>query len=417
VRDPLEAVDIDKRRALTYVMLVLAFGAVLAVARPDVFGTIAVILAFFVMIMLHEFGHFVMAKRAGMKVTEFFVGFGPRLWSVKKGETEYGLKAIPAGGYCRIIGMTNLEEVAPEDEPRAYRSKRFLPKLGVACAGSAMHFLIALVLIFCVLAFAGDWFSDPHATTTVHEVSAKSPAAQALVHPGDRILSVAGTPIHTWEGAVKAIQARPGETVAIVVARNVHGVGQHVSIAVHLASHSPNADPKVNVGYAGITPVGNIVRPGALASLALAPWREVQLGGSSIAALGHIFSPSGVHGYLENFQKSPPKSAQQDRPVSVVGFGRLAHQAVAAGWVQTFLLLILINVFIGIFNLVPLLPFDGGHAAIAIYEWIASAVRRRRVQVDVAKLMPVTLLVLAVLAFLFLSTLFLDVKSPIANPF
>ena len=116
---------------------------------------IAVILAFFVMIMLHEFGHFVMAKRAGMKVTEFFVGFGPRLWSVRKGETEYGFKAFPLGGYCRIIGMTNLEEVDPEDEPRAYRSKRFLPKLGVALAGSTMHFLIALVLIFVVLVGVG----------------------------------------------------------------------------------------------------------------------------------------------------------------------------------------------------------------------------------------------------------------------
>jgi membrane-associated protease RseP (regulator of RpoE activity) len=414
VRDPLEAVDIDKKRAVTYVLLAIASGVVLAVARPNVFGTVAVIFGFFVMIMLHEFGHFVMAKRAGMKVTEFFVGFGPRVWSVQKGETEYGLKAIPAGGYCRIIGMTNLEEVEPEDEPRAYRSKGFLQKLGVACAGSAMHFLIALVLVFVVLACAGDWFSDSSTTTTVHDVA--GPAAQALVHPGDHILSVAGQPVHTWDDAVKAIQDRPGETVALVVSRKANGVPERVTLSVHLAAGRPD-DPGDHVGYAGITPDGSIVRPSVLQSVALAPWREVQLGGTSIAALGHIFSPSGVHGYLENFQKSPPKSAQQDRPVSVVGFGRLASQAVAAGWVQTFLLLILINVFIGIFNLVPLLPFDGGHAAIAIYEWIASAVRRRRVQVDVARLMPVTLLVLAVLAFLFLSTLFLDVKNPIANPF
>jgi membrane-associated protease RseP (regulator of RpoE activity) len=416
VRDPLEAVDIDTRRAITYVLIAIAFGVVLAVAQPNLFGTIAVIVSFFVMIMLHEFGHFVMAKRAGMKVTEFFVGFGPRVWSVKKGETEYGLKAIPAGGYCRIIGMTNLEEVAPEDEPRAYRSKPFLPKLGVACAGSAMHFLIALVLIFSVLAFGGDWFSDASSTTVVHDVSAKSPAAEALVHPGDRILSVAGTRIHTWDEAVQEIQERPGQTVAIVVARKVHGVSRHVSLSVNLAATRPD-DASQRIGYAGVTAVAKLSRPSVLKSVALAPWREVQLGGTSIAALGHIFSPSGVHQYFENFSKSPPKSAEQDRPVSVVGFGRLAHQAVAAGWVATFMLLILINVFVGIFNLVPLLPFDGGHAAIAIYEWIASSVRRRRVQVDVAKLMPVTMLVLTVLGFLFLSTLFLDLKNPITNPF
>jgi membrane-associated protease RseP (regulator of RpoE activity) len=410
VKDPLEAVEIDTRRAVTYVLLTLAAATVLGIAKPNVFGTIAVIMAFFLMIMLHEFGHFVMAKRAGMKVTEFFVGFGPRVWSVRRGETEYGLKALPLGGYCRIIGMTNLEDVDPADEPRAYRSKRFLPKLGVALAGSTMHFLIALVLIFVVLVGAGDWFSDPNVSTVVAGVT--GPAAQSLIHPGDTIVSVAGRPVSSWDDAVRLIQARPGQTVSLVVER----LGERLTIAVHLADHRPG-DPTRRLGYAGISPTATIARPGILASVARAPIRELRLGRTSVGALGHIFSPSGVRTYLENFSKSPPKAAAQDRPVSVVGFGRLASQAVAAGWVQTLLLLILINVFIGIFNLVPLLPFDGGHAAIAIYEWAASAVRRRRVQVDVAKLMPLTFVVLAVLGFLFLSTLFLDVRSPIANPF
>lgn len=409
MKDPLEAVEIDTRRAITYVILTIAAAAVLAVAKPNLFGTIAVILSFFVMIMLHEFGHFVMAKRAGMKVTEFFVGFGPRVWSVRKGETEYGLKAFPLGGYCRIIGMTNLEEVDPGDEPRAYRSKRFLPKLGVALAGSTMHFLIALVLIFIVLVGAGDWFTNPHSSTVVDSVS--GPSGKALMHPGDTLVAVAGHPVRSWDDAVRLIQDRPGQTVPFVVDR----LGEKLTLSVRLADHRP--EETARVGYAGISQSVTIAHPGVLAAVGLAPLREVQLGGASVAALGHIFSPSGVHRYLENFSKSPPRSAAQGRPVSVVGFGRLASQAVAAGWVQTLVLLILINVFVGIFNLVPLLPFDGGHAAIAIYEWAASAVRRRRVQVDVAKLMPLTFVVLAVLAFLFLSTLFLDVRSPIANPF
>ena len=96
--------------------------------------------------MLHELGHFATAKWAGMKVTEYFVGFGPRLWSVRRGETEYGVKAIPAGGYVRIPGFTSTEEVAPEDEPRAYRQQPFHQRIIVASAGSAMHFLIAFVL-------------------------------------------------------------------------------------------------------------------------------------------------------------------------------------------------------------------------------------------------------------------------------
>ena len=100
----------------------------------------------FAIVMLHEFGHFVTAKRAGMKVTEYFVGFGPRLWSVRRGETEYGVKAIPAGGYVRITGFTSTEEVPEEDEPRAYRQQPFHQRIIVASAGSAMHFLIAFVL-------------------------------------------------------------------------------------------------------------------------------------------------------------------------------------------------------------------------------------------------------------------------------
>jgi membrane-associated protease RseP (regulator of RpoE activity) len=409
VRDPLETVDIDSRRAITYVVLAAAAFVVLGIAKPNVLGTIAVILAFFVMIILHEFGHFVMAKRAGMKVTEFFVGFGPRVWSVRKGETEYGLKAFPLGGYCRIIGMTNIEEVDPEDEPRAYRSKRFLPKLGVALAGSTMHFLIALALIFVVLVAAGDVFTDPTVSTVVHD--ANGPAAAAMIRPGDKIVAVAGQPVATWDEAVSVIQKRPGQTVPIVVER----LGEKVTVNVHLDSHRPGETARV--GFAGIAPDVHFKQPGLLKSIALTPVRELDIARQSVAALGHVFSPSGVQRYLKNFEKTPPQSAVSDRPVSVVGFGRLASQAVAAGWVQTLSLLILINMFVGIFNLVPLLPFDGGHAAIAFYEWVASAVRKRRVQVDVAKLMPLTLVVLACLAFLFLSTLFLDVSKPIANPF
>src|SRR5208282_2254501 len=115
-----------------------------------------VVLALVAMVMLHEFGHFATAKWSGMKVTEFFVGFGPRLWSLRRGETEYGIKALPLGGYCRIIGMNNLEEVDPADEPRTYRQAPVWRRLSVALAGSAMHFLIAICLLFTMFFWTGD---------------------------------------------------------------------------------------------------------------------------------------------------------------------------------------------------------------------------------------------------------------------
>ena len=110
--------------------------------------TVLLVLALIGCIVAHEFGHYITAKAAGIKVTEFFVGFGPRLWSVRRGETEYGVKGLPLGGYCRILGMNNLEEVDPADEPRTYRQAPLGRRLSVALAGSAMHFLIAVMVLF-----------------------------------------------------------------------------------------------------------------------------------------------------------------------------------------------------------------------------------------------------------------------------
>ncbi|HYT38415.1 MAG TPA: site-2 protease family protein, partial [Acidimicrobiia bacterium] len=124
--------ETNGRQAAVTALLLLVGIVVLAVARPRLAGTIGVLAAIIAMIMLHELGHFVMAKRAGMKVTEFFLGFGPRLWSIRRGETEYGVKAIPAGGYVRIIGMSNLDVVDPADEERTYRAKPYRHRLGVA---------------------------------------------------------------------------------------------------------------------------------------------------------------------------------------------------------------------------------------------------------------------------------------------
>ena len=150
MRDPFEQVSVRSRKAI----LLIASAAVLLFAYGLVFPTqvavVGVVLTLPLIIMLHEAAHFVTAKRAGMKVTEFFVGFGPRIWSFQRGETEYGVKAVILGGYCKIIGMTNLEDVPPEDEPRAYRSKGYFSRVGVAFAGPAVHFAIALVLMFSI---------------------------------------------------------------------------------------------------------------------------------------------------------------------------------------------------------------------------------------------------------------------------
>ena len=128
---------------------------VLAAFVTHTTSVLIVVVALVIMIMLHELGHLLTAKWGGMKVTEYFLGFGPRLWSIRRGETEYGIKAIPAGGYVKILGMTSAEEVDPADEPRTYRQRPFHNRLLVAVAGSAMHGVMAFVLLWGLFVFIG----------------------------------------------------------------------------------------------------------------------------------------------------------------------------------------------------------------------------------------------------------------------
>ncbi len=414
VRDPFDEIDVAKRKAVLYstcgVLLIVAYTLVF----PTQVALVAMIFAFIVMIMLHEFGHFIMAKRADMKVTEFFVGFGPRLWSVTRGETEYGVKAIPLGGYCKVIGMSNLEEVAPEDEPRAYRSKRWGPKVVMAAAGPAVHFIIAIVLMFCVLFFAGD-YRNQRQTTTLRSVGQGAEAAG--LRAGDVLIAIDGTQVREWSqvsGLITGPEGHkrvPGDQVRFVVRRG----DQPLDYTVTLAASADQGPKRV---VAGIVSHVAVPQPGLLASAAAAPREVGQVGWESVKALGSMFSPSGISNYFRILSGDESKSTDQSkRFVSPVGFGQLANNAVKSGWVTAFGLLIAINIFVGLFNLLPLLPFDGGHIAVATYEQIASRIRRRRVQVDMAKLMPLTVGVLAVLGFIFLSSLFLDITHPVANPF
>ena len=198
-------------------MVVLVVGLGFAAGAGE---TVLLVLALIGCIVAHEFGHFITAKAAGIKVTEFFVGFGPRLWSVRRGETEYGVKAVPLGGYCRILGMNNLEEVDPADEPRTYRQAPVGRRLSVALAGSAMHFLIAIVVLFAMFFWTGDngnYLASPSALPASNPIveidglsTGASPAQLAGFHLGDRIVAVDGRHFTNWAQLSGYIQAHPG---------------------------------------------------------------------------------------------------------------------------------------------------------------------------------------------------------------
>src|ERR1700730_2440460 len=201
-----------------------------------------------VSVMLHETGHFVTAKRFGMKCTRYFVGFGPTLWSTWRGETEYGIKALPLGGFVKIVGMTSLHEVDPEDEPRRCRRPPAWQRIIVLCAGSFMHFVLAFLLIFGLALGVGI---ENDNTTQLGSISKclaanttqlnngtctasdqASPAKQAGLRIGDQVTAFNGTPVSNWTQLGNAIRKVPaGSEAAITVKRGSQTLTLHATLA------------------------------------------------------------------------------------------------------------------------------------------------------------------------------------------
>lgn len=402
-----------------------ALAAVWFLASPT---WVFVILAIVFMIFLHELGHFLTARRAGMLVTEFFIGFGPRIWSFRKGEVEYGLKAIPAGAYVRIIGMSNLEEVDPADEARTYRQQPFWQRFSVAVAGSTMHFLLAFALLFVV--FVGFGAPDPSAWT-IDRVTPSgsleqngepvdSPAVVAGLRSGDRILAVDDTQIDDFADLRDVVEAHPGDTVTLTVERD----GETFEATTTLLSQGPDGAEE---GFLGVN--GDIPRR------RLGPIAAIQRSGStfgSVVAQSVTAIPQGVSSLFQAVADSgdadQPSSASpaadagsdpnQNRIVSIYGAARLGEQAVKFGMATVLFLYAMINIFIGIFNLLPLPPLDGGHVAIAIYEkfreWRLG--NRRRYFVDMGKVLPITYVVVLLMVSIGALSIYMDVINPVNLP-
>jgi len=405
--------------------LVLAATAITLVAIATGWvDLLIVIVCLVVMVMLHELAHLLAAKRGGMKVTEYFLGFGPRLWSFRRGETEYGVKPLLVGGYVKIPGMTNLEEVDPADELRTYRQQPFPARLLVAVAGSAMHFLMAFVLLWALVAFVGipnDNALEIQATAALG--GRPGPAQVAGLRPGDVVVSVDGRAVRGDFGVLSsAIRSHPGVPLHLVVDRAGHVESVTVVPANGRVDHEAGVvAPRGSApfGVAGITATSPLTTRNPVVAVG---WAVVNLGtvtGDSVVGLAHVFSPGGIDqlfGQVTSAQVAHRAAVNGTRLYSVVGAARGAAQAVQAGIGNLLVFLVAINVFVGMLNLFPMLPFDGGHVAIAVYERIRSGRRSVAYHADVAKLLPFTSLTLALIGVLFVTTLLADVLHP-ASPF
>ncbi|TPW11117.1 MAG: peptidase M50 family protein [Acidimicrobiaceae bacterium] len=389
-------------RAVVGLGIIAALLAWLAVASVWSFVFVVLLL---VCIFLHEVGHFVTARWTGMKATQFFLFMGPKLWSFRRGETEYGVRAYPVGAYVRIIGMNNLDEVDPEDEPRAYRNQSYPKRMLVICAGSLMHMLIAVSLLFGVYATKGQL--QPNGKVAIGKVVQHDPADIAGVEAGDVIVSLEGLPIASADQFVSQIQRRtPGDTVTLVVERD--GVQQ--TIMVNLVNN-PNPGPNLGKAYMGVQS-GSQQDWQGMSIVDAARHSVTDLGEAAWLSVGgvvKVLNPVNIYSHL-----SGSNTDQSTQPTTVVGVSRYSDLIGGETGVGGILIMLAgVNVFVGLLNLFPMLPFDGGHAAIATYERIRSRRGQQPYRADVAKMIPVALTMMGLLVFLLLAGLYLDIVRPL----
>ena len=376
---------------------------------------IVVVLSLVFMIFMHELGHFLAARWGGMKATEFFIGFGPRLWSFKRGETEYGIKGIWAGAYVKVIGMNNLDEVDPVDEPRTYRQASYPKRMLVAVAGSGMHFLMALITIYAVLVSSG--LELDRTQWSVSDVPAELAAAEIGIEPGDRVVGGDGIVFETFDDMRVFVEQRPGEEVTFDVLRD----GQIVSL-----SGTIGVNDQTGLGRLGVaTSTADLPRE-EFGVIGAVPESFKQFGVMSkdtVVAIGDIFSPSGLVDFFGRLGDTGDDAVtagggdtatdDEGRILSLVGATRLGAELTEQGIVGLAIFFFSINIFVGIINLAPLLPLDGGHVVIGTYERLRSR-KGRRYHADVAKALPIAYAVVLLMTTVGLAAIYLDIADPIS---
>jgi membrane-associated protease RseP (regulator of RpoE activity) len=388
----------DKRTSLVAGAALLSLIIWLGVASP---WTFVFVLGLLISVFLHELGHFVTARRSGMKVTQFFMGFGPRLWSVQRGEVEYGIRALPLGAFVRIVGMNNLDECDPEDEPRAYRAQSYPKRLLVITAGSLMHGVIALVLFVGVYATSGR-YSETGNVLVTSPPAANSPAQQSGVMMDDVVREIGGIVVTNREQFVEQIVSKkPGQTVSVVVDR----AGKLISLQVTLGNNPIDT----SLAYFGVASWSlDYVRVNPISAVGYASKDLVVTARRSVAGVFVVLNPLNIINSVID-EKADPAT----RPGTVVGASQLGGEIGRQDGLKGVLLLLAsVNIFVGVFNMFPLLPFDGGHAAIATYERFRSR-RNKTYRADVGKMVPVATMVVGLLALLLVVGLYLDLTQPI----
>jgi membrane-associated protease RseP (regulator of RpoE activity) len=400
-----------------------------------IIGVVLFALGIGLAVALHEAGHLLTAKAFGMRVRRFFIGFGPKIWSFRRGETEYGIKIIPAGGFCDIAGMTALDEVTPDEAPRAMWRYPTWKRVVVLASGSITHFILGFIILYVMAVSIGLLnLTDKPLVGNVAQCASNldlktlssekcqpgdpAPAKNAGLRPGDQIVSVGGQPTATFTAVTSVVQKSNGPT-RFVIERD----GKQLTVTVDIATvqgltlaeqakPEPGKQPLTPIGMIGVVPAKYV------------PYNAATAFGGTTQFTGEMFVnvwqgikqlPNKIPSLISAIGGAP---RDPNSPMSVVGASRLGGQAVQdSQWGIFWLLLATLQFFLGVFNLLPLLPLDGGHIAVALYErvrnWLRSVLGRpARGPVDYTKLAPLTLVVV----FLGGAMVLLSVTADIVNP-
>jgi regulator of sigma E protease len=313
-------------------------------------AVVAAVLAVSLLIIVHEAGHFLAARRFGMRVERFSVGFGPVLLAFRRGETEFAISALPLGGYVKIAGMGAGEAGAAD--PAMFSSQPAWRRFLVILAGPAMNYLAAVLVAWALLASVGLRAADPGAR--VGALVPGWPAEQAGLRSGDRISSVAGTPVDTWEALVRELQRRPGEEIALEVARGEGDAAERLVVRI-----TPRDEG--GVGRVGFGPATTVVRRGPAGALVEAVRRTNDNAALQLGAFGSVFS----------------RGQQVEGPVGIArGLVRGAREGI-----EPFLSLVwTISVALAILNLLPVPALDGGRLFFLGYEMVTRRKVNERVE-------------------------------------
>ena len=364
-------------------------------------NAILTILLLTLFVVLHEFGHYISARRSKIAVSEFFVGFGPKLFSFKRNNTEYGLKAILLGGYVKIPGMDENEPVSDYKSDELFHTASWTKKLYIASSGILVNFFLAWIILFSIFAFYGiDQPTLKIATIgdSITDPNDDAPSKKAGLLPGDIIYSFNGSEVQSWEELVSIIEVNPEKNVSIGYIRN----SQMYLTTTTLESRIFNNEPR---GYLGVSPVLERQTLGLLQAIPATTLIEIDMTKAAIKGIFTLFNPSTLEALLGTY--TGEEVPDEVRPLSPIGLAQAGNQIAEGGYVNLFSLLAFVNIFLAVFNSIPLVPLDGGRIVLALYEGITGK------KIEDKKLYPIAAVVIFIFVFLGITAFYLDITQPI----